>query len=184
MAAIVKLLERKTLEQKLARINALEDEFKVCTNSALQTESRLLKKRLRQKQPQQDLILRAFALGREASRRVLGLRHFDAQVLGGLVLNDRKIAEMKTGEGKTLTTILPAFFNALYGKTVHVLTVNEYLASRDSKYTGQVHSFLGLSVGLIHAQMGLSERKKNYACDILYATNSEIGFDFLRDNTA
>lgn len=184
MVIIIKFFKRKILERKLARINVLENKLKVCTNSVLQIKSRLLKKRLRQKQPQQNLILRVFALGREASRRVLGLRHFDVQIFGSLVLNNRKIAEMKTGEGKTLVAILPAFFNALYGKTVHILTVNEYLTSRDSKYTGQVHFFLGLSVGLIYARMRFNERKKNYTCDILYATNFEIGFDFLRDNTA
>jgi preprotein translocase subunit SecA len=121
---------------------------------------------------------------REASRRILGLRHFDVQLIGGLILHEGKIAEMKTGEGKTLVAILPAYLNALTGKGVHVVTVNDYLASRDAEYVGQVHRFLGLSVGLIQQEMSQGDRKLNYSKDITYTTNSELGFDYLRDNMA
>ena len=121
---------------------------------------------------------------REASKRVLGMRHFDVQLIGGMVLHDGQIAEMKTGEGKTLVSTLPAYLNALTGRGVHVVTVNDYLARRDAEMMGQVHRFLGLSVGLIQQDMAPAERRRNYACDITYATNSELGFDYLRDNMA
>ena len=126
----------------------------------------------------------AFAAVREASKRTLGLRHFDSQMLGGISLAEGNIAEMKTGEGKTLVATLPCYLNALTGKGVHVVTVNDYLARRDAEWMGQVHRFLGLSVGLIQQDMNPIERKKNYDCDITYATNSELGFDYLRDNMA
>jgi preprotein translocase subunit SecA len=121
---------------------------------------------------------------REASKRVLGMRHFDVQLTGGMVLHDGQIAEMKTGEGKTLVATLPAYLNALSGKGVHIVTVNDYLARRDAEWMGQIHRFLGLNVGLIQQGMSPTERKKNYACDITYGTNSEFGFDYLRDNMA
>ena len=126
----------------------------------------------------------AFALVREGSRRVLGLRPFDVQLMGGMILNEGEIAEMRTGEGKTLVAVLPAFLNALAGKGVHVVTVNDYLAKRDSEWVGQVHKFLGLEVGLIQAGMEEADRQKAYACDVTYVTNSELGFDYLRDNLA
>ncbi len=131
-----------------------------------------------------DLLPDAFAVVREASKRVLGMRHFDVQLIGGMVLHEGQIAEMKTGEGKTLVATLPSFLNALTGKGVHVVTVNDYLARRDAEWMGQVHRFLGLSVGLIQQNMSPAERLKNYQCDITYATNSELGFDYLRDNMA
>ncbi len=131
-----------------------------------------------------DLLPEAFAIVREASKRVLGMRHFDVQLIGGMVLHEGQIAEMKTGEGKTLVATLPSFLNALTGKGVHVVTVNDYLARRDAEWMGQVHRFLGLSVGLIQQNMSPAERLKNYQCDITYATNSELGFDYLRDNMA
>ena len=131
-----------------------------------------------------DLLPEAFAVVREASKRVLGMRHFDVQLIGGMVLHEGQIAEMKTGEGKTLVATLPSYLNALTGKGVHVVTVNDYLARRDAEWMGQVHRFLGLSVGLIQQSMSPLERKKNYECDITYATNSELGFDYLRDNMA
>ncbi|MBC6421528.1 MAG: preprotein translocase subunit SecA [Hormoscilla sp. SP12CHS1] len=131
-----------------------------------------------------DLLPEAFAVVREAGSRVLGMRHFDVQLLGGMVLHDGQIAEMKTGEGKTLVATLPSYLNALTEKGVHIITVNDYLARRDAEWMGQVHRFLGLSVGLIQQGMGPAERQKNYACDITYATNSEVGFDYLRDNMA
>ena len=131
-----------------------------------------------------ELLPQAFAVVREAGKRVLGMRHFDVQLIGGMVLHDGQIAEMKTGEGKTLVATLPAYLNALTGAGVHVVTVNDYLARRDAEWMGQIHRFLGLSVGLIQQEMSPSERKRNYACDITYATNSELGFDYLRDNMA
>merc|ERR1712167_148252 len=131
-----------------------------------------------------DLLPEAFAVVREASKRVLGMRHFDVQLIGGMVLHEGQIAEMKTGEGKTLVATLPSYLNALTGKGVHVVTVNDYLARRDAEWMGQIHRFLGLSVGLVQQSMFPLERKKNYECDITYATNSELGFDYLRDNMA
>jgi preprotein translocase subunit SecA len=131
-----------------------------------------------------ELLPQAFAVVREAGKRVLGMRHFDVQLIGGMVLHDGQIAEMKTGEGKTLVSTLPAYLNALTGRGVHVVTVNDYLARRDAEWMGQIHRFLGLSVGLIQQDMAPSERRRNYGCDITYATNSELGFDYLRDNMA
>ena len=131
-----------------------------------------------------ELLPQAFAVVREAGKRVLGMRHFDVQLIGGMVLHDGQIAEMKTGEGKTLVATLPAYLNALTGRGVHVVTVNDYLARRDAEWMGQVHRFLGLSVGLIQQEMAPAERQRNYGCDITYATNSELGFDYLRDNMA
>jgi preprotein translocase subunit SecA len=131
-----------------------------------------------------ELLPQAFAVVREAGKRVLGMRHFDVQLIGGMVLHNGQIAEMKTGEGKTLVATLPAYLNALTGRGVHVVTVNDYLARRDAEWMGQVHRFLGLSVGLIQQEMTPATRRANYACDITYATNSELGFDYLRDNMA
>jgi preprotein translocase subunit SecA len=131
-----------------------------------------------------ELLPEAFAVVREAGKRVLGMRHFDVQLIGGMVLHDGQIAEMKTGEGKTLVATLPSYLNALSGRGVHVVTVNDYLARRDAEWMGQIHRFLGLSVGLIQQDMAPPERRRNYACDITYATNSELGFDYLRDNMA
>ena len=131
-----------------------------------------------------DFLPEAFAVVREASKRVLGMRHFDVQLIGGMVLHEGQIAEMKTGEGKTLVSTLPSYLNALTGRGAHVVTVNDYLAKRDAEWMGQVHRFLGLNVGLIQQDMFPAERKKNYQCDITYATNSELGFDYLRDNMA
>ncbi|MDA7433954.1 preprotein translocase subunit SecA, partial [Synechococcus sp. AH-601-P18] len=131
-----------------------------------------------------QILPEAFAVVREAGKRVLGMRHFDVQLIGGMVLHEGQIAEMKTGEGKTLVATLPSYLNALTGRGVHVVTVNDYLARRDAEWMGQVHRFLGLSVGLIQQDMRPEERRRNYACDITYATNSELGFDYLRDNMA
>ena len=129
-----------------------------------------------------EILPEAFAVVREAGKRVLGMRHFDVQLLGGIILHKGQIAEMKTGEGKTLVATLPAYLNGLTGKGVHVVTVNDYLARRDAEWMGQIHRFLGLSVGLVQSGMSPEERKKNYACDVTYTTNSELGFDYLRDN--
>jgi preprotein translocase subunit SecA len=140
--------------------------------------------RLRERALLDELLPQAFAVVREAGKRVLGMRHFDVQLIGGMVLHSGQIAEMKTGEGKTLVATLPAYLNALTGRGVHVVTVNDYLARRDAEWMGQIHRFLGLSVGLIQQDMDPATRRLNYGCDITYATNSELGFDYLRDNMA
>jgi len=140
--------------------------------------------RARERQLLNELLPQAFAVVREAGKRVLGMRHFDVQLIGGMVLHDGQIAEMKTGEGKTLVATLPSYLNALTGRGVHVVTVNDYLARRDAEWMGQIHRFLGLSVGLIQQEMDPASRRLNYECDITYATNSELGFDYLRDNMA
>ena len=150
---------------ELEQINSLETTLKSLKDTELKGKTLELKQRLLNGETQFSLIPEAFALVREASRRVLGLRHFDVQIIGGLVLNEGKIAEMKTGEGKTLVALLPTFLNALYGKGTHVITVNDYLARRDAQYVGQVHRFLGLTVGLIQEGMETEERKKNYNCE-------------------
>ncbi len=172
-------------------IKLLEEEIERLSDDELAGKTAEFKQRLKtasndeeEKQILDELLPEAFAVVREAGRRVLGMRHFDVQLIGGMVLHDGQIAEMKTGEGKTLVSTLPAYLNALSGKGVHVVTVNDYLARRDAEWMGQVHRFLGLSVGLIQQNMSPIERQKNYACDITYATNSELGFDYLRDNMA
>jgi preprotein translocase subunit SecA len=170
--------------QTINGINKLEGTVKKFTDSELQNQTNLFIQRLSQGEKLETFLIESFAVVREASRRVLGLRHFDVQLIGGLILHEGKIAEMRTGEGKTLVAVLPAYANALTGKGVHVVTVNDYLAARDAEYVGQVHKFLGLSVGLIQQNMTQSERKINYSKDITYTTNSELGFDYLRDNMA
>lgn len=170
--------------QTINKINKLEETVKKLTDSELQNQTNLFIQRLSQGEKLETFLVESFAVVREASRRVLGLRHFDVQLIGGLILHEGKIAEMRTGEGKTLVAVLPAYANALTGKGVHVVTVNDYLAARDAEYVGQIHKFLGLSVGLIQQNMTQSERKLNYSKDITYTTNSELGFDYLRDNMA
>ena len=181
----------KRYQPLVEEINLLEDEISKLSDENLREETNNLKKIIQaepslQKQNELigDVLPKAFAIVREASKRVLGMRHFDVQLIGGMVLHECQIAEMKTGEGKTLVATLPCYLNALSGRGVHVVTVNDYLARRDAEWMGQVHKFLGLSVGLIQQDMTPSQRKKNYACDITYATNSELGFDYLRDNMA
>lgn len=166
------------------QINTLEGELKTLTDSELRAKSFKLRKRYQSEQNLNSLIAESFALTREASYRTLGLRHFDVQLVGGLVLNDKKIAEMKTGEGKTLVATLPAFLNALTKKGVHIVTVNDYLANRDQVSMGQIYRFLGLDTGLIQEGISTSERRENYKADITYVTNYEVTFDFLRDNMA
>jgi preprotein translocase subunit SecA len=170
--------------QIINEINKLEEKIKNLTDSELQNQTNLFIERLSQGEKVETLLVESFAVVREASKRVLGLRHFDVQLIGGLILHEGKIAEMRTGEGKTLVAVLPAYANALTGKGVHVVTVNDYLAARDAEYVGQIHKFLGLSVGLIQQDMTQSDRKVNYSKDITYTTNSELGFDYLRDNMA
>ena len=166
------------------QINALENNLINLKDNELREATTKLKQRLIAGETKSSITNEAFALVREASKRVLGLRHFDVQIIGGLILNEGKIAEMKTGEGKTLVALLPTFLNALEGKGTHVITVNDYLARRDAELMGQVHRFLGLTVGLIQEEMEPKERKENYSCDVVYVTNNELGFDYLRDNMA
>ena len=171
-------------QELVNQINILEDNFKTFSDSELRAKSFQLKKQYQQNQNLNTLIVESFALTREASSRTLGLRHFDVQLIGGLVLNNQKIAEMKTGEGKTLVATLPACLNALTTKGVHIVTVNDYLANRDQVSMGQIYRFLGFDTGLIQDGMSTSERRENYNADITYVTNYELTFDFLRDNMA
>jgi preprotein translocase subunit SecA len=181
----------KRYQPFVADINVLEEDIRSLSDEQLQGKTAEFKQQLEkattdreQEELLEDLLPEAFAVVREAAWRVLGMRHFDVQLLGGVVLHRGEIAEMKTGEGKTLVSTLPAYLNALSGKGVHIVTVNDYLARRDAEWMGQVHRFLGLTVGLIQSGMGPAERQRNYGCDITYATNSELGFDYLRDNMA
>lgn len=170
---------RKIVEQQ---INPLEDGLKKLSDSSLANKTNEFKARLAKGETLDDILPEAFAVVREASRRVLGMRHFDVQLIGGIVLHRGNIAEMCTGEGKTLVATAPVYLNALEGKGVHVITVNDYLAKRDSEWMGQVYKFLGLSVGLIVHDLDLQQRKIAYNSDITYGTNNEFGFDYLRDN--
>ena len=172
-------------------INGLEGEVAALTDQELRERTHVFRERFadvrqpdRRLEVMDELLPEAFAVVREAGKRVLDMRHFDVQLLGGMVLHHGQIAEMKTGEGKTLVATLPAYLNALTGQGVHIVTVNDYLARRDTEWVGQIHRFLGLSVGLIQQEMSPEERQRNYACDITYVTNSELGFDYLRDNMA
>lgn len=166
------------------QINALENSLNTLTDTELRNKTFQLKKQYQQEQDLDALIAQSFAIAREASLRTLGLRHFDVQLLGGLVLNSGKISEMRTGEGKTLVATLPAYLNALTDKGVHIVTVNDYLASRDQVSMGQIYRFLGLDTGLIQEDMAFLERQQNYKADITYVTNNELAFDYLRDNMA
>ena len=166
------------------QINALENNLKILTDTELRNKTFQLKKRYEEEQDLNSLIAESFAITREASLRTLGLRHFDVQLIGGLVLNSGKISEMRTGEGKTLVATLPAYLNALTNKGVHIVTVNDYLASRDQISMGQIYRFLGLDTGLIQEDMAFLERQQNYKADITYVTNNELAFDYLRDNMA
>ena len=175
---------RNKYQTLVNEINLIEDSFKALTDSELRAKNFQLKEQYKDTQDLSPLIAQSFALTREASLRTLGLRHFDVQLIGGLVLNNQKIAEMKTGEGKTLVATLPACLNALTNKGVHIVTVNDYLASRDQVSMSQIYKFLGFDTGLIQNDMTSFERKKNYNADITYVTNYELTFDFLRDNMA
>ncbi|KPV39492.1 preprotein translocase subunit SecA [Thiohalorhabdus denitrificans] len=174
----------KRYHKLVERVNEQEEAVRALSDQDLAAQTERFRERLAGGEKLDDLLPEAFATVREASYRVLGMRHFDVQLIGGMVLHDGKIAEMKTGEGKTLVATLPAYLNALPGEGVHVVTVNDYLAGRDAEWMGQVYRFLGLSVGTIRANMPTEERQQSYACDITYGTNNEFGFDFLRDNMA
>lgn len=172
----------KAMRARVAAVNALEPEIEKLTDEQLRARTSEFREQLAAGKTLDDLLVPAFATVREAARRVLGQRHFDVQMMGGITLHEGRIAEMKTGEGKTLVSTLPTYLNALAGKGVHVVTVNDYLAQRDSGWMGRVHGFLGLSVGVVVHGMDDDQRRDAYACDITYATNNELGFDYLRDN--
>jgi preprotein translocase subunit SecA len=174
--------EVKRIRPIVDKINALEPEFTPLTDDELKAKTEEFKNRLAEGETLDDILPEAFATVREAAKRVLGMRHFDVQLIGGIVLHQGRIAEMKTGEGKTLVSTCPAYLNALAGNGVHIVTVNDYLAKRDAEWMGQVHEFLGLKVGVILHDLQKEERQAAYAADITYGTNNELGFDYLRDN--
>jgi len=174
----------KQMQKSVARINALEPSMQALSDEELRARTDALKARLAAGETVDDILPDAFATVREASKRVLGMRHYDVQLIGGMVLNSGRIAEMRTGEGKTLVATLPVYLNALEGKGVHVVTVNDYLARRDAAWMGKVYNFLGLSVGVVYPGMDHADKHAAYAADITYGTNNEYGFDYLRDNMA
>lgn len=174
----------KKLGKIVNQINSFEDAMALLSDSDFPDKSAQLKERVKQGETLDDVLPEAFALVREAGKRVLNMRHFDVQMVGGMVLDNGDIAEMRTGEGKTLVATLAASLNALSGLGVHVITVNDYLAKRDAEWMGQIYSFLGLSTGVIVSGLSMEERKAAYQCDITYGTNNEFGFDYLRDNMA
>ncbi|HMF92988.1 MAG TPA: DEAD/DEAH box helicase, partial [Vicinamibacterales bacterium] len=174
--------ELKRLRPIVTRVNALESSVQSLSDEQLRRKTTEFRERFAKGETLDDLLPEAFAVVRETGRRVLNMRHFDVQLIGGAVLHKGKIAEMKTGEGKTLVATLPAYLNALEGKGVHVVTVNDYLARRDSEWMGKIYRFLGMSVGVIQHDLNDAERQVAYAADITYGTNNEFGFDYLRDN--
>src|SRR5258705_7720387 len=174
--------ELKRLRPIVTEVNAFEAAIKALSDEQLRGKTAEFQQRVANGDTLDDLLPEAFAVVREAGRRVLNMRHFDVQLIGGAVLHKGKIAEMKTGEGKTLVATLPAYLNALEGKGVHVVTVNDYLARRDSEWIGKIYRFLGMTVGVIQHDLNDAERQVAYAADITYGTNNEFGFDYLRDN--
>src|SRR5689334_13029993 len=174
----------RKLHRIAAQVNSIEEDFVNLTDDELRALTDEYKARIAEGESLDDIMPEAFATVREAAKRVLGQRHYDVQIMGGAALHFGYVAEMRTGEGKTLVGTLPAYLNALSGKGVHLITVNDYLAERDSEWMGRVHKFLGLEVGCILANMSPAERRVQYACDITYGTNNEFGFDYLRDNMA
>jgi preprotein translocase subunit SecA len=172
----------KRLQPRVAEINALEPGIRALSDEALRAKTEEFRRQLAEGKTLDDLLVPAFAVVREAARRVLGMRHYDVQLVGGMVLHQGKIAEMRTGEGKTLVATLPSYLNALAGKGVHIVTVNDYLARRDAEWMGRIHQFLGLSVGVVQHDISDAQRRAAYLSDITYCTNNELGFDYLRDN--
>ena len=186
---LVKYLMGGDSRKSLAKLNkmtdqveALEPKYQAMDDETLKNQTQVLKDRLAKGETLDDILFDAFAALREASKRVLGMRHFRVQIIGGICLHQGRIAEMRTGEGKTLVSTLPAYLNALSGKSVHVVTVNDYLAKRDAEWMGKVHKFMGLTVGVVVPGMEDDEKREAYKCDIVYGTNNEFGFDYLRDN--
>jgi preprotein translocase subunit SecA len=174
----------RQLEKIAEEVNAFEPRVSALNDDELRGQTEKLKSELASGKSLDDILPEAFATVREAAKRTLGQRHYDVQIMGGAALHRGNVAEMRTGEGKTLVSTLPAYLNALSGKGVHVVTVNDYLAERDSEWMGRIHRFLGLKVGVILSNMTPAERKVAYAADITYGTNNEFGFDYLRDNMA
>ena len=174
--------ELKRIMPLVEKIESLRPTMQALTDEELRGKTKEYKKRLAEGETLDDLLPEAFATVREAAKRVLNMEPYRVQLIGGIILHQGRIAEMRTGEGKTLVSTLPAYLNALEGKGVHVVTVNDYLAHRDAEWMGQVHRFLGLTVGCVLNQMNNDERREQYACDITYITNNEDGFDYLRDN--
>ena len=189
ISGIISKFIKNTSQRKLDELNSVvekinnwESKIKDIPDESFPSKTAELKSKIKKGNKLENLIPEAFAYVREASRRTLSERHFDVQMMGGIILHQGKIAEMKTGEGKTLVSTLPVYLNSLIGKGVHVVTVNDYLAKRDSEWMGQIYKFMGLSVGCITNEMNDVDRKKNYNCDVTYGTNNEFGFDYLRDN--
>lgn len=172
----------KQMGKEVTKINALEPVLEALSDEELKAKTTEFKERFSQGETVEQLLAEAFAVVREASKRVFGMRHFDVQMIGGMVLNEGKIAEMRTGEGKTLTATLPSYLNALTDKGVHVITVNDYLATRDADWSRPLFEFLGLTVGCNVAGMTTEDKQAAYQSDITYGTNNEFGFDYLRDN--
>ena len=172
----------KQYRQIVAQVNALESRYEALDDAALKGKTAELRARFAGGEALEKMLPEAFATVREGSKRVLKMRHFDVQLIGGMVLNDGKIAEMRTGEGKTLMATLPVYLNAITGKGVHVVTVNDYLARRDAEWMGRLYNFLGLTVGVNTPQMSREEKQVAYGADVTYGTNNEFGFDYLRDN--
>ena len=164
------------------KVDSLRSQMQALSDEELKGKTAEFKKRLAEGESLDDLLPEAYATVREAAKRVLNMEHFRVQVIGGIIMHQGRIAEMRTGEGKTLVATLPSYLNALEGKGVHVVTVNDYLAKRDAEWMGQIHEFLGLTVGVVLNSMNSEERQKAYQCDITYVTNNELGFDYLRDN--
>ena len=174
--------EVKRIMPLVEKTESYQSQMQQLTDEQLRDKTREYKKRLAEGATLDDLLPEAFATVREAAKRVLGMEHYRVQIIGGIILHQGRIAEMKTGEGKTLVSTLPAYLNALEGKGVHIVTVNDYLAKRDAEWMGKVHEFLGLTVGVVLNDMKPEERRAAYGCDITYVTNNELGFDYLRDN--
>ncbi len=174
--------ELKRIKPICDKVLALEEKYAAMSENELKDQTRILKERLANGETLDDILPEAFATCREGAWRVLGMKHFPVQIIGGIVLHQGRISEMKTGEGKTLVATLPAYLNALTGKGVHIVTVNDYLAKRDSEWMGKLYKYLGLTVGLIVHDLDNAERKAAYDADITYGTNNEMGFDYLRDN--
>ena len=174
----------KQYTKAINKIGSYEEGYKALSDEELKAKTVEFKERIEKGETEEAILPEAFAVVREAGVRTIGLRHFDVQMVGGMVLNDGKIAEMRTGEGKTLVATLPAYLNAISGEGVHVITVNDYLASRDANWMRPVYEFLGLSVGVILSGQDAEEKRNAYNCDITYGTNNEYGFDYLRDNMA
>src|SRR5262245_32644290 len=172
----------KSYRPNVEAINALEPELERLSDAELRARTEDFRKQLADGADLDELLVPAFATVREAAKRTLGQRHFDVQLIGGMVLHQGKISEMKTGEGKTLVATLPVYLNALAGNGVHVVTVNDYLAKRDAEWMGRIYKFLGLTVGVIVHELDDDQRREQYACDVTYGTNNELGFDYLRDN--